>query len=63
MGRYPILVPHLLQLVLWSSDIQTGVGVPGEVSKISYGVRKMIPANHFDSEEWCLLGCYAVWLL
>jgi hypothetical protein len=21
------------------------------------------PANKFSPEEWCLLGCYAVWLL
>jgi hypothetical protein len=28
-----------------------------------HAVHRFIPKKHYVFEEWCLLGCYAVWLL
>jgi hypothetical protein len=30
---------------------------------MEYGIRYIMKKQELNYEEWCLLGCYAVWLL
>jgi hypothetical protein len=63
-GQYSVTIPPVY--VAWYRMPLSSAPIIIIVIKVSHATKRTIlteSQNMDKSEEWCLLGCYAVWLL